>query len=64
MYLTEEEAKTKWCPHTWDDERREAKCIASGCTQWRWECSPQNVDMAEYGQKPTGYCGLAGPVKE
>ena len=82
MLLTEEEARTKWCPHVRDlndessgntaynfstKEGRNpefARCIASDCTQWRWHCSPENVDVPEYGQKPTGYCGLSGPVKE
>jgi len=52
MVLTEEEAKTKWCPHKRVDSYEgnsnynthadgdlpdESKCIASDCMMWRWD---------------------------
>lgn len=58
MLLTEEDAKTKWCPmvrapyggygsvNTYD---KHFKCIASDCAMWRWSKLPAQ-----------GYCGLAG----
>jgi hypothetical protein len=65
--MTEDEAKTKWCPHvrglaasvgaaanrTLDGGRhRSADCIASACMAWRWI----NPDS----EAPEGFCGLAG----
>lgn len=66
--MTEEEAKTKWCPHvrvigideegpgnSWNCEEVKpmgSSCIASGCMAWRWI----NPDS----ETPDGYCGLAG----
>jgi len=59
--MTEDDAKTKWCP--WAraplhggvghiainrPERCDSRCIASGCMAWRWT-----------GQSH-GYCGNAG----
>lgn len=49
MFVTEEEAKTKWCPadHT--------NCVGSSCMAWRWENPFQKKPSA-----PTkGCCGLA-----
>ena len=63
--MTEDEAKTKWCPHvrfTSNDERMydnrpsrhpdTACCIASDCMAWRW--------VNPHSEAPDGYCGLAG----
>ena len=33
--MTEEEAKTKWCPRAHQGEHQ--PCIASDCMAWRWE---------------------------
>jgi hypothetical protein len=48
--MTEDEAKTKWCPKI--EHRGWGKCIGSGCMAWRWI----NPDS----EAPEGFCGLAG----
>ena len=68
MLLTEEEAKTKWCPFVppvrGDNElinplnRFGAPCIASQCMAWRWEEIIAHAN--DYTKK--GFCGLAGKV--
>lgn len=55
MLVTEEEAKTKWCPR----ESRGGtgvtnKCIGSECMVWWW------IDK----EKTKGYCGLARDGQE
>lgn len=62
--MTEEEAKTKWCPMVRINGNamdyilnrkasdRHSYCIGSACMMWR-----ENVD---YLPGPHGYCGLAG----
>lgn len=57
--MTEDEAKTKWCPQAGESRfnRQDELCLGSGCTVWRWE----DVPASEYGLagwRP-GYCGLA-----
>ena len=67
MYLTEEEAKEKWCPEVrlrvgvngaanrnlkgCCPDDKDTKCIASGCMMWRY------AGESEKGE--TGYCGKA-----
>ena len=63
MYLTEEEAKKKWCPELKLEGSNasmtnagkviydSANCIASGCMMWRY------AGESEKGE--TGYCGKA-----
>lgn len=61
--MTEDEAKTKWCPMARPDNQtaanrryvdgeamKNSRCLGSGCMMWRWS------------GKTTGYCGLAGVV--
>lgn len=59
--MTEQEAKTKWCPMVridaivvGDEIHRRGACIGSGCMMWRYdgENEPRH-----------GRCGLAGLVK-
>ena len=74
--MTEDEAKTKWCPFTRfhsspsDDiysnrlgGRPIAECIASECMAWRWQQDTRvEIVRGEYVSKNPlhGYCGLAG----
>ena len=37
--MTEEEAKTKWCPFAKEDYK-DAECIGSKCMAWRWALEP------------------------
>lgn len=68
--MTEDEAKTKWCPHALEldtysetvahnrftDGEPVSKCIGSECMAWR---KTKLDDMRVLGER-TGYCGLAG----
>ena len=67
--MTEQEAKTKWCPMVPvkmvqvgidDYAQSRARCIGSECMMWRvrkWDTYPDGQCPPE----PTeGYCGLAG----
>jgi hypothetical protein len=64
VMLTEEEAKTKWCPHS-DAPRthRDGYCIGSECMAWRWDETTRTYDDTRT-PKPDkfhkGHCGLAG----
>jgi hypothetical protein len=73
--MTEDEAKTKWCPYGRGDndqnDRGEPKyasrCIASDCMAWRWffildESMPtgMNAHRTDGDGNWLGYCGLAG----
>lgn len=64
--MTEDEAKTKWCPFAIASGKRFAinrapegeinnscKCLGTACMAWRW-------DYDEYGDASEGFCGLAG----
>ena len=63
MILTEDEARTKWCPafrisyggegsdphdNRGDTPGNNGRCIASRCMAWRWS------------GEAIGYCGLSG----
>ena len=70
MLLTEDEAKTKWCPfvrasiyEAADNDvsgnragplRESGGCIASACMAWRWG-EPDLLDRPR-----RGFCGLSG----
>ena len=74
--MTEEEAKTKWCPHvrvTTLDEKIasnrgryvrddiDTNCIGSACMMWRQiDLSRVPMDELHKYSKGDGYCGLAG----
>mgnify|MGYP000181417732 CR=1 FL=1 len=67
--MTEDEAKTKWCPHVRvetghiegpavnrsDSDWPMGRCIGSACMAWRWD-----AEKCRQGQINHGYCGLAG----
>lgn len=67
MSVTEEKAKTKWCPFARVRDAgasgvtsvnftngKTIKCLASDCMAWR-----EDTRFGEPGKHP-GYCGLAG----
>ena len=69
--MTEEEAKTKWCPDRakaaaargHDPFGVDADCLVSGCAMWRWESGKIDTQGKLTGDrviKKTGYCGLGG----
>lgn len=73
--MTEDEAKTKWCPmvraesatrHLVDGSV-EANCIGSACMMWRTPAIKLNgltmseIDDLQNISADNGYCGLAGP---
>jgi len=67
--MTEDEAKTKWCPFRRGVEQWPSgvtikigePCIASACMAWRWgQTAGEGPFSIDYG---TGYCGLAGSRK-
>jgi hypothetical protein len=71
--MTEDEAKTKWCPMKpigYADEVEEFTCVASACMMWRWdETTEDNPSLTpggttEYLSLPIGewegHCGLGG----
>lgn len=64
--MTEEEAKTKWCPMVgkrfWADDGTispptDGKCLASECMAWRWYYRRDEVGRDI--RIDSGYCGLA-----
>lgn len=67
--MTEDEAKTKWCPVTAGATTGAgavaARCIASACMAWRaLEAPSEPVRHTDgsltYAKPGRGYCGLAG----
>jgi hypothetical protein len=59
--MTEEQAKTKWCPQTPQQTYQGDEfhgCIGSFCMAWRWTMVPKSAEY--YTVIPDGYCGLAG----
>lgn len=69
--MTEEEAKTKWCPfsrfysttgafnRSGDGIDRASKCIGSGCMAWRWIKDPV-TDLFTHGKELPDYKGEHG----
>ncbi len=67
--MTEDEAKTKWCPFVrlidCRDGMASLRCIASDCMAWRAtdnEGRPTPPEGGEIVFLPAGYCGLAGKL--
>lgn len=67
MIVTEQEAKTKWCPHarlrslngdvainraTDGSSATRSKCLASECMAWKWVYGNSPAEQAE--RKPHG----------
>lgn len=61
--MTEEEAKTKWCPQ-FGSAHEPGRCIGSECMAWRWGAQHttirNDVDPPEFTTVCEGWCGLAG----
>lgn len=75
MTLTEEEAKTKWCPQLTGPNNSSGTgnvCIASACMAWRWAIKKGDYFYSKGGHLGAtenvleietvgqGYCGKAG----
>jgi len=65
--MTEEEAKTKWCPQTIHTPDTSRNCRGSECMAWRWFMGhsfggayEQDGSLFWGKNTPIGYCGLAG----
>ena len=67
--MTEEEAKTKWCPmeryHSkssptnTEQYNHMSRCIASGCMMWtEYQCSTENTNYEQINVWMEGKCGL------
>jgi len=73
MFLTEEEAKTKWCPLTRTPSiQRNMRCLASECMAWRIgkeaktvqrelrSLTENKVTFHDQNIPALGYCGAFG----
>lgn len=60
--LTEDEAKTKWCPMVRDNgsnlNGESSRCIGSACMAWRWK-----HELVVHGESLRGYCGAFGKIE-
>ncbi len=72
--LTEDEAKTMWCPmyrcaphgtNADADGGRRDTCVASRCMMWRkaTERMPTDGGSRYYASEKRGFCGLAGEAR-
>jgi hypothetical protein len=65
--MTEDEAKTKWCPMRQPDPYASAHCMGSACMIWRWSLVTSNPSLASASFEPSkthGNCGLADAKAE
>ena len=68
--MTEEEAKSKWCPMVrciwyptptdsgWNRVSENVNCVGSECMMWRWK-TPLSADI-DGNYYSNGFCGLGG----
>jgi hypothetical protein len=62
--MTEDEAKTKWCPLAQISFRSDEiqVCAASNCMMWRWTDERGKIQGSGDWVPITGFCGLAGKL--
>jgi len=71
--MTEDQAKTKWCPmvrrsmftygsHDISVNRdgQNDKCLASECAMWRWNITTDPIFDEKVQSRNNGFCGLGG----
>jgi hypothetical protein len=60
--MTEDEAKTKWCPLAQISFKSDEiqVCAASNCMMWRWEVTNPDYVGPEGKYHDQGYCGVGG----
>jgi len=64
--MTEDEAKTKWCPQAKGQYPSQTYCIASECMMWEWDMEfgePTGAIQRKEKSTVNGYCGLSGQPK-
>jgi len=54
--MTEDEAKTKWCPISFGYEGRPDTCAASDCMWWVWDESMETMKERVISDTE-GHCG-------
>lgn len=60
--MTEEQAKTKWCPMVKVGIDNNFNCVASDCMMWRWVSAGEYIDGDRLVQqwRTEGFCGIGG----
>ena len=75
--MTEQEARTKWCPMVranisgnsngaFNRDGDDCACIASDCIMWRWVPAGEYIDGDRLVQqwRTEGYCGAGGKIRD
>ena len=59
--MTEEEARDKWCPQTFNAEAPD-RCIASECAVWVWDMVYPEIIDPGFSEKQRGVWSSGGAV--